>query len=47
MFFSTFFGTSYKTYLQTLQKAYYQSYQVNIHHKSGNVAFNLSCLGLR
>ena len=28
VFFSTFFGASYKAYLQILQKAYYQSYQV-------------------
>ena len=28
VFFTTFFGASYKAYLQTLQKAYLQSYQV-------------------
>lgn len=51
VFFSTFFGASYKAYLQTLQKAYYQSYQVNIPSADcaapSNAASNLACLGLR
>ena len=49
VFFSTFFGASYKAYLQTLQKAYYQSYQVSIPSadcaEPSNAASNLACEG--